>query len=367
MKHKHRSLAIAALAVTCSLAAFLAHAAGQDGKPDPLAADIHRWSDYVKSNTSTDELWAQVKSGAAPILESADQSLRDGRRWLALTRLAAVRVNLAASVYASEHAAGQFKDDAALEAEWTRMGGVLRDALGPTSPNGLDGVAPAAVRAQAEVALPQVRGFYDTSLEYAKNTAPEYGLFYIGQAQAQRDFVALCRSLSAATSLRAPPLRDLRAELDALETEMLAAYRPPVSINRHPEFIVASSTLNEARELDAAGLRYGALLRYLQAALRFAPLRATPATLDKAALASTLHDLDARLSAAGVDHTIGRTFLEAAQAEVAAGVPFGGQPAAATIVTDVLPRYFAALEPAKPAPPKPAAQVKVTLVRWPYT
>jgi hypothetical protein len=39
----------------------------------------------------------------------------------------------------------------------------------------------------------------------------------------------------------------------------------------------------------------------------------------------------------------------------------------AVLVADVLPRYFAALEPARPAPSRPAPKVTVTLVRWPYT
>ena len=40
---------------------------------------------------------------------------------------------------------------------------------------------------------------------------------------------------------------------------------------------------------------------------------------------------------------------------------------AAAVVTDILPRYFSALDPPKPAPAKPPAAVTVTLVRWPYT
>ena len=148
---------------------------------------------------------------------------------------------------------------------------------------------------------------------------------------------------------------------------MLAAYRPPASIDRHGEFIGASSTLKEARELDAAGLRYGALLRYLQAALRFAPLRKVPPSVDAGALAKLLRGLDARLSARGVDHSLGRLFLEAAQADVASAAAGTSPAVAAAITSDVLPRYFAALEPARPEAPKPAPKVTVTLVRWPYT
>ncbi len=72
----------------------------------------------------------------------------------------------------------------------------------------------------------------------------------------------LCRSLLVPGKRRTPALRSVRPEIEALESDLLTLYRPPVSIDRHQEFIVANSTLKEARELDAAGLRYGALLRW---------------------------------------------------------------------------------------------------------
>ena len=195
---------------------------------------------------------------------------------------------------------------------------------------------------------------------------PDAGLFYIGTAQAQRDFAGFCRALSAPASRPAPPMRSLPGELDRLEEEMLAAYRPPASIDNHKDFILAHSALKEARELDAAGLRYGALLRYLQAAQRFAPLRKPPAGLRGPALAKRLDEIDARLSSGRFDDSIGRLFLEAARDEAEEGE--GESPAtAAVLAADILPRYFAALEPAKPAAPKPAPRVTVTLVRWPYT
>jgi hypothetical protein len=40
---------------------------------------------------------------------------------------------------------------------------------------------------------------------------------------------------------------------------------------------------------------------------------------------------------------------------------------AQAIAFDVLPRYLAALEPARPEPARPQPRFTVTLVRWPYT
>jgi hypothetical protein len=45
----------------------------------------------------------------------------------------------------------------------------------------------------------------------------------------------------------------------------------------------------------------------------------------------------------------------------------GGAANAAVIAADVLPRYFRALDPPPPVPAPVAAEVTVTLVRWPYT
>ena len=334
---------------------------------DPLAAEIDRWSAYLQSNTSTDETWTQVKGAAGPLIQGAADALRDGRSQLALLRLATVRHYLSADRYLAGLSSGDLSNAAGLETEWTRVGRELRGDLGAVDPAALDGVRPASVRAIGEAAAPQVKVYYEASLEYGRNTVPRSGLFYIGIAQAQRELVSFCRALSRPSALAAPPLRPLSPELDALEGELLAAYRAPAAIDRHGEFIAASSMLKEARELDAAGLRYGAMLRYLQAALRLAPLRPPGKPLEAAALERRLQELDALLSSGGVDQSIGRLFLEAAQADVKSAAPGKSADTAQAIASDVLPRYFAALAPPRPEPVKPAPAVTVTLVRWPYT
>jgi hypothetical protein len=340
---------------------------GEAGPKDPLAAEVERWSAYLRDNKSTDEMWTQVKEGSEPVLALAREALSHDRRWVALQRLAAAWGHLAASEYMSARPADLKKDEAGFEAEWRRTGDRMRPDLGAPSPSEFAGLQPAAVRAVAEAAIPQARVYYDASLDYARSTTPDSGFFFLGMAQAQRGFVDFCTKLSSSSTLHAPPVREIRPEIDALEAELLAAYRPPASIDRHTEFIVASSTLKEARELDALGLHYGALLRYLQAALRVAPLRPSPPSLEAGAIAARLREMEARLSEGGVDSTLGRIFLESAQGDLEDTAP-GKTPAnAAAIASDVLPRYFAALEPARSEPPGPVPQVTVTLVRWPYT
>ena len=351
------ALALAALATSAASSGPAA------AKRDPLAAEIEKWSAFVRTHQSKNEDWDQVKGITAPVMADAEAALRSGRRLFALQRLAAARTLLSASLYAGERTERERQDEAAFENEWARMGKVLRADLSPPSPAALDGIRPAAVRALAEAALPQIKIFYDTSLEYARNTLPASGIFYIGEARAQREFVVFARTLSERSSGNRPPLRSLAPELDALEDRILAAYRPPASIDKHADFIGASATLKEARELDAAGLRYAALLRYLQAAQRLALLDAKKGPVD----AAGLRTLGARLSAGGVDHSIGRLFLESAEADLAAAASGAVPERASVIASDVLPRYFTALEPARPAAPRPAAEVTVTLVRWPYT
>lgn len=342
--------------------------ASKDSKApqDPLAAEIERSSEVLRSHSETDGMWADVKKDSQPVLARAEEDLRAGRRLVAVQRLSDVRAGLATAAYLGGHTAAS-KDTGAFEAEWTRMGEALRDHLGQPSPTALEGVEPAAVRALGEAALPQVRIYYESSLDYGRNSMPGDGLYYLANAQAQREAVSLFRDLSTPSERRVPPLRALTAELDGLQADILKAYRPPASIDRHGEFINASATLKEARELDAAGLRYGALLRYLEAAQRIAPLRPDPPALDAEALAKRLAELDQRLAAGELDHSLGRLFLEMAQADVAAAKPGTPPPSAVLIAGDVLPRYFAALEPARPAAEKPQPQVTVTLVRWPYT
>lgn len=339
----------------------LGAASAPPGKPaaDPLAAEIARWSSYVATHDAKDENWEQVKAAAGPVIAAAKKALADGRRLLALQRLAAARPLLAATVYVAEHSGPESKDEAAFEAEWARMGRELASELGTIAPGALEGVRPAAVRAMGEAALPQIRGFYDASLDYARSTVLDSGLFYLGSARAQREFAAFCRTLSLPEGGAAPGLRPLAQDLDELESNLLAAYRPPASFDRHPEFIAANSAVKEARELDAAGLRYGALARYLQAALRAAPLLPPPAPpggAEPPPLAERLSGFEARLSKSGEDHSIGRIFLESAQADLSANPPPARAATAEAIAADVLPRYFAALAPApnvRPPPPPP--------------
>jgi hypothetical protein len=156
-------------------------------------------------------------------------------------------------------------------------------------------------------------------------------------------------------------------EIEAFEHEMEAAYRPPASVEHHPDFISAHSALNDARSLESAGLVRGALLRYLQARLRFAPVRTAAGTSDTAEVARQLAAAARRLAADGRDHSIASLFLELAAADREASAPGAGSATASAIANDVLPAYFAAIGPPPPPRAQRAPEATITLVRWPYT
>jgi hypothetical protein len=331
----------AALLLLLLLAAAVLTAA----QADPLAAEIERWTAFIRGDAGSGEMWGQVKSSVEPLLARAASALKNGRRLLALQRFAVVRVNLEAATSAFKQ-----EDAAAFEARWRREGIAFRDVAD------VDQIQPAALRALAEIAAPQAKIYYEASLEYSRSTTTESGLFYLGLAHAQKSFLEFARKSSIPTAQKPPALRSLRNELDALERELLAAYRPPISIDKHPEFIVASSMVKEARELEAAGYRYGALLRYLEASRRTAQIRGLEMGRDEAS--RLVRQYERRFAAENLDHSIGRLFIELADDDPAH---------TDSVAAAALPRYVAALAPAAPPAAKPKPAVTVTLVRWPYT
>jgi len=359
---------VALVAAGIGIVASSAELSSRELQQVSLADELARLRAVLDDPSRTFELWNQIKPGSAAALADAEQALAAGRRTLALERIVAARNQLAAAAYTGDRLATAGQDLSSLEAEWKRLGSSLRADLAAPAVASLATVRPAILRALAETAVSQARVYHDASLEYGRNTMPESGLFYLGAAQAQRDWVTTARDWSGSLAVGPPPARALGPEIDALQSVLLAAYRPPASIERHREFITASATLKEARELDAAGLRFGALLRFLQATSRVAQLKSmTAAQPDAATIRERLREVEARITAAPVDHSVARLFVEQAQAALDRAGDAAVPPAAAAAVSDVLPAYFAALGPVGPSAAKTAPTVRVTLVRWPYT
>jgi hypothetical protein len=367
-----RLLPLATILIAAALGAWLVRGGlrtpPRDTSPE-IAAELARWTKQLEDTSRADEFWNSVKPGATTMLTQAGQALADGRRLMAVERLLAGRHNLSAANYVNGLPAGAGADPAVLESEWQRMGGVL--GLDRPRPSAAD-VAPSGSayrRAVQEAAFLQLKINYDASLAYGRNTTPQSGLAYIGIAQAHREIGELAASIVPEDGRRAPRLRSLRPDVDALQAELLTAYRPPASIENHPDFIATSALLKEARELDAAGLPYGALYRYLQAAMRYGMLTRTPeAARSRTGLDARIAEARARASAGRTDHSLAVLFVERAEFDLAhAAAADAPVPIAHAVIDDVLPRYYAALEPSTAAPRPADAPVTITLVRWPYT
>ncbi len=355
---------IGVVALLCLTAPVAGPRAAQS--TDLVGAEIARWIAEVGNTQRTDALWSQVKPGAQTALVQAQQALAAGRRWFALERLAAARTLLASAMYVGDRPGEVRKSVAAFEHEWTRVGQSLGASLTIPTPDAMRTVSPAAARALAEVAALQIKINYDASLIYGRATDADSGLFYLGTAQAQQQLITFTRSMpSSAGDTRV--MRSIGSDADALERTLLSLYQPPASIDRHPEFIGVSAALKEARELDAAGLRYGAWFKFLQATQRLALLRATGAP-DVAGLRTRLAAAERVFGTEPGDHSLAQVFVQRAAIELEKPSPEpAGLAAAAAVLDHVVPAYQAAWRAAAPVAPRPEAEVTVRLVRWPFT
>jgi len=333
---------------------------------DPVRGEIARWLAAVEQTTAGGPLWEEVKPGAEGALRQALAAVEAGRRAFALERLAAARALLVAARYVAERPADVRKSVAGFEAEWRRMGTALGASLSPPAAADFSRATSSAARALVEVAALQLKVNYDASLTYGRATDADSGLFYLGAAQAHQEFVTFGRSLPGAGAA-VPGLRAPGADTDALERRLLALYQPPASIDRHSEFIGASSALKEARELQAAGLHYGAWLKFLQATQRTALLQGTAVPAIEV-LRTQYASVDQEVRALSGDHSIAHMFLERAAIELDKPAPDAAGLAATAVILDVvLPAYRAALTPAPVAAAAVEPTVTVRLVRWPFT
>src|SRR5262249_37705197 len=151
---------LALLAAASALLVSLVRWAASRGAapPDPLSDELARWTARVGDTAAAGETWKQAKASAEPLLADARDALDKGRRHLALFRLASARQTLLAAEYVQGVAV---RDPAAFEAEWTRIGTVLRDDFDLHGADALADVRPAVVRALAQAALPPLRIYHD--------------------------------------------------------------------------------------------------------------------------------------------------------------------------------------------------------------
>jgi hypothetical protein len=337
-------------AVIVVLFAVLGNAAS-----DPIAQEIDRWMQYLETNKATSEEWKSVQESSKPFLDKATQALKDGRRNAAVHYLAAVRSNLAGAKFVQDHKITPETKLESLEQEWKKEDSILHAPKQPSWEG-----TPAAIRAIGEATFSEIKVYYDASLEYGRNTTPEYGYFYLGLSKAQLDFTDVLSKVERDGLGAAPDFPGLLNQIDRLEDELLAAYKPPASIDQHPTFIRASAMIKQARELYAANLKHGAIYRLLQAQQAMAKVTDPGISVPPEQFNSKMQEANQRLSG-NQDHSIARIFVERAAVE-----PEDAETAAA-IFQKVLPLYFEAMKSAPVAKAQPDPIATVTFVRWPYT
>ena len=304
--------------------------------PDPLAAEIARWKAFAASPGHSGEIWDSVRQGGEPLLLRAEQALADGRRLLALQRLAAAREGFYAARYLYGLGAAERQDPARFEAEWRRIGEQLKAELAPPAADTLSGVGPGrGARDRRSGAAAGARLLRREPRLRAQHRA-DSGLFYIGRspraARLRRPGAHLLgsgrrRAAPAVARARARRARDGAARgLPAARLD-----RPPLRLHRaraRRSRRRASST----RPACATGL-CSATCRRPSASRRCGVLRPAPGT----ALEARLRAYDARLASRERDDTIGRLFLETAQSLAGAGKRPAIRPWRSGSPTDVLP------------------------------
>ena len=332
-------------------------------KPETaIRAEVQRLNAIV-AKAGDGEMWKDVKPMATESLANCEAALDRGRVYLSLLEL----VRAERLVTAASYGDGQTKDGAGFENQWKDERAKLATF---TSRSPGTWKAPLAARALEEAARGQVMPTVNAAKAYAPVTEVKYGFFYMGDAQALADFSRTVREMQFAEVPSAPRVGSIAPELRELQQKANAAFKPPLSRDKHSQFIRLNSTLKVAEELDGARLYAGSWYEYLMAVVQYSTLKAQPIDATKQnALRERIAAELKKPAPSGVDDSLRRLFLEQAEAAVvkapASAEDLGR---ASAIVDEVLPAYAELVSGAKKAPTKKATQLAtVTLVRWPYT
>lgn len=340
---------------------------------DPVRAEAARLQAALDARYAHDPAWKGTAPAVAGALRRARQALDAGFLYRALEELGAARLTFRiAEILQAEPQASM----SGLDAEWRRarvdLAAFDREARARRWAE-----RPAALRALAETAAGQAPALVDASRAYGAATRPQYGLGYLAEARAQVDLSGFYSSLALARPGAPFPPRSIQPELRRLQKQVDDAFRPPRSIQLHPQFIRLNATLKTAGELDLARRFAGALYQYLDAVEQLALLDAAApggAGQAQAQLRQALASQRAEIRRSGRDDSILQLFLERAQMAIGGGGIGGMAPGpdgwrqAAAIAQRVVPAYRAFLAGPPPVERVAAARpVTVTLVRWPFT
>lgn len=251
-----------------------------------------------------------------------------------------------AFVYRAEQS--EVTDLVAFESHWKSRADLPAEASRLMESGACDR-APAHVRSVVERSLNRSLRYYPAANAMAGASTADNGLFYLGRAVAQLQLADLCSIESGDSRLPPPQLRVPAAEAVRLDREIATAYeRPGAAIELHKKFIGLNASAKELRELNEAGLIFGALHAYLDVTRQLAELDAeTPA--DGAALRREAAEIALGLKREALDHGIALAFLEPAIATLATDQPEPADLTSARVVVEqVIPAYLAFIETETP-------------------
>ena len=361
--------AFLALVVALAGAASGAFGAG----PDPserVNAEVVRLRRSLEEKPIAGGELAGVASACDGALKASAAALEAGRLYLSLEALGRASGLFHGVRFASEKEEAVASGLPAFTSEWNEANRALTATAGARE--GRWDRSRAAVQALAETADGRILPLLEGARGFSVATGPKDGLFYIGEAQGEAEFAALCASLEFRDKVGRFPLRSMLPELQHLQEKTNAAFQPPRSIDLHQRFVALNSSLKAGLELDAAEKYAGSAYQYLEAVRHYGMLDAKP--LDEPAQARLLEDLAAgraRIEASKRDESLAQLFLERAASQVAhadGSAPSADEWRSARVIIDqVLPAYSAARLPVVAAARSVGRQIRMTLVRWPYT
>jgi hypothetical protein len=355
----------------CAALTLLACSARAQNADSQVRVQIRRVRESLQAQPVTDPRFKDSNGTMESLLKAAEEAAADGRLYLSLEKLVQVSDLLQGvrnTVEKTEAVKGGLD---AFDEEWRKASAAI-SARGQ-APRALDWThMPAAIRALAEVAQARTVPLLEGARGFAVSTKPEDGLFYVGEARAQAEFVEFCAGLHSQRAVRPVPLRSILPELLALQQKANDAFQPPRSIELHPRFIALNSTIKLARELDASKSYAGALYQYLDAVRHYAML--SMPTVDAAKQAELKEEVTGalhKLEAAKQDDSILQILLQRAASQVAhddASAPGADEwKSAQAILQQVVPAYQAALKSPAGLHRTSGKTIDLTVVRWPYT
>ena len=369
---------IRAVLIAVGLLSILGLNASGQGAAARIKSQIGQLRQEMDSKPASRQEWREAQPEISESLRRADDDVRAGRIYVSLEELAAAWGSLRGTEGATQKPEEDLLKDGqpGVQAELQKMQIELTAFEKQATQKNWDAV-PVAVRALAEKAMSQSLSLLEGGHGFAILTDVEKtalsenyagALYYAGEAKGQAEFSAFCNTLDLRGKTSVFPLRSTLPELQQLQARVMAAYRPPSSVEHHAEFIRLNATLKLAAELDAAELYAGALYQYLDATQQFALFDATiPGAAGQSRLRNTLHKMSKDLGASQQDYSIAQLFLERAEAWLTRSPNAGGWINTEAIVEQVLPAYFAVLKMTPQSEHQAPAEVTVTLVRWPYT